>query len=121
MGPQTETPALTVSEVARDSGVSASAVRFYETHGLITATRTTGNQRRFDIHAACRVKVARVAQRVGLTVAEIRALLEGLPANPRPADWLQLQDALAAEATRRIAELHGVVGDITSSRRLCES
>jgi MerR family redox-sensitive transcriptional activator SoxR len=107
--------------VARESGVSASAVRFYETHGLITAARTTGNQRRFDIHAACRVKVARVAQRIGLTIAEIRAMLDALPPNPSPDDWFQLQASLAEEATRRIAGLHRVLDDITSSQKLCES
>ena len=47
---------LTVSEVASDSGVNASAVRFYEAHGLISAERTSGNQRRFSADAACRVK-----------------------------------------------------------------
>lgn len=112
---------LTVSDVARDSGASASAVRFYETHGLIAAARTPGNQRRFDTDAACRVKVARVAQRIGLTITEIRALLAALPANPGHDDSRQLQASLAAEATRRITELHAVLDDITSSQKLCEA
>ena len=64
---------LTVGEVARESGVSGSAVRFYERQGLVRAARTGGNQRRFDSDAACRIRVARVAQRVGL----IRLRLEG--------------------------------------------
>jgi hypothetical protein len=58
---------VTVSDLARDSGVSASAVRFYEDNGLITAERTPGNQRRFSPGDACRIKVIRVAQRVGLS------------------------------------------------------
>lgn len=70
---------LSVSEVARDSGVAPSAVRFYEKHGLITGQRTAGNQRRFHRVEPCLVKIVRVAQRVGLTVAEIRDLMADLP------------------------------------------
>src|SRR5690625_3837449 len=61
---------LTVGEVARDSGVSASAVRFYEKHAVVTADRTAGNQRRFGDAAVCRIQVARLAQRVGLRSEE---------------------------------------------------
>lgn len=75
---------------------------------------------RFDTHAACRVKVARVAQRIGLTITEIRALLDALPTNPRPDGWAQLQASLAEQATRRISELHAVLDDITTSQKLCE-
>lgn len=111
---------LTVGEVARESGVSGSAIRFYEREGLITATRTSGNQRRFGSEAACRVRVARAAQRIGLTVGEIRDLLAALPPEPDLADWQRLHDRLAAEAERRIAELHRALDDIRSGRRLCE-
>jgi MerR family redox-sensitive transcriptional activator SoxR len=111
---------LTVSEVARESGVNGSAIRFYESQGLITASRTSGGQRRFDHNAACRVKVARVAQRVGLSVQEIRDLLATLPADPDLADWKALHIRLAAEAKRRIAELNAALEEISSGRKLCE-
>ncbi|MFG2048744.1 MerR family transcriptional regulator [Micromonospora sp. NPDC048935] len=111
---------LTVGEVARESGVSGSAVRFYERQGLIAAARTSGNQRRFDSDAACRIRVARVAQRVGLTVNDIRDLLAVLPPNPEPADWQGLHDRLTAEAERRIRDLHAALDDIGSGRRLCD-
>jgi MerR family redox-sensitive transcriptional activator SoxR len=111
---------LTVSEVASESGVSGSAIRFYESHGLITAHRTSGNQRRFGAEAACRVKVARVAQRIGLTVSEIRSLLDALPTDPTLADWQALHEVLTAEANRRLAELHAALDDIRSGRKLCE-
>lgn len=88
---------------------------------MIAAARTPGNQRRFDPDAACRVKVARVAQRIGLTITDIRTMLDTLPINPGPDDWEQLQTSLADEATRRITELHGVLDDITASHKLCEN
>jgi MerR family transcriptional regulator, redox-sensitive transcriptional activator SoxR len=110
----------TVSQVAQDSGTSASAIRFYEAQGLIKATRTAGNQRRFREDAACRVKAARVAQRVGLTVNEVRELLDTLPPNPTLPDWQALHGHLKDEAERRIAELNAVLADISSGAKLCE-
>jgi MerR family redox-sensitive transcriptional activator SoxR len=112
--------ALTVSDVALESGVSGSAIRFYERQGLITASRTGGNQRRFGTEAACRVKVARVAQRIGLSVNEIRELLATLPPEPTLDDWKTLHEQLTAEARRRIAELHAALEEISSGRKLCE-
>ncbi|MEU4478412.1 MerR family transcriptional regulator [Micromonospora sp. NPDC023966] len=111
---------FTVGEVARESGVSGSAIRFYERQGLIEATRTGGNQRRFGSDAACRVRVARVAQRIGLSVTEIRGLLAALPPEPGLADWQALHEKLTGEAERRIRELHAALDDIRSGRRLCE-
>ncbi|GGM30027.1 hypothetical protein GCM10007977_034110 [Dactylosporangium sucinum] len=111
---------LTVSDVAAESGIAASAVRFYERQGLISAARTGGNQRRFDRDAVCRVKVARVAQRVGLSVAEIREMLATLPSDPRLDDWLRLRVQLADEAHRRISALEAVLDDIATDQKLCD-
>lgn len=110
----------TVGAVARESGVTESAVRFYERQGLVTAGRTAGNQRRFANDAACRIKLARVAQRVGLTVSEIRDLFAELPVDPGPADWEIVGARLAAEAERRIVELRAALAALGSGRRLCE-
>ena len=112
--------ALTVSEVAASAGVSASAVRFYDKHGLITAVRTSGNQRRFDVHAACRIRIARVAQRIGLTVTEIAELLAGQPPDAGLEDFRRQPEQQAAEALRRITELNAVLDDVTSGAKLCE-
>ncbi|GAB3706885.1 MerR family transcriptional regulator [Mariniluteicoccus flavus] len=114
------TTSLTVSEVAREAGVAASAVRFYDRHGVVTAVRTTTNQRRFDQDAACRIKVAKGAQRVGLTVAEIRDLLAGLPNNPRAEEWAVVCDDLIASAEQRIADLRSALHDLGTDTRLCE-
>ncbi|GLX99233.1 MerR family transcriptional regulator [Herbidospora sp. NBRC 101105] len=112
---------LTVGELARESGVAPSAVRFYETHGLLTAERTAGNQRRFQKSDVCRTKVVRVAQRVGLSVAEIKEVLDDLPPDPSPDDWRRLAESLVAEAHRRIRHLQQVLGEITGGGRLCET
>jgi MerR family transcriptional regulator, redox-sensitive transcriptional activator SoxR len=111
---------LTVAEVAIESGVSGSAIRFYERNGLIAATRTSGNQRRFDEHAACRVKVARVAQRVGLSVKEIREVLDGLGEEPTLEDWARVHHLLTTETRRRIDELNAALDAIASGDKLCE-
>ena len=114
------TTGLTVSEVAHASGASSSAVRFYEAQGLITARRTSGNQRRFGPDAACRVKVARVAQRIGLSVSEIAHILEELPPEPTLDDWLALHTRLTSEAQHRIDELNATLENLTSGRRVCD-
>jgi len=113
-------PRLTVGELARASGVAPSAVRFYETHGLITGERTAGNQRRFRDSDACRVKVIRVAQQVGLSVAEIKAFLDDLPDAPSATDWRRLAERLVQEATERIQRLASVVDDIVTGDKLCD-
>lgn len=113
-------PRLTVGKLAGASGVAPSAVRFYETHGLITGERTAGNQRRFHDADACRVKVIRVAQRVGLSVAEIKAFLDDLPDAPSEADWRRLTERLVQEATERIQRLALVLDDIAAGDNLCD-
>lgn len=110
----------TVGEVAADSGVAASAVRFYEQNGVITAVRTAGDQRRFDHSAACRIRVAKVAQRVGLTVREIAEVFAALPADPQPGDWARVADTLVAEAEARTAALRAHLAGMRSGSRLCD-
>lgn len=110
----------TVADVAAESGVAASAIRFYERHGLIHARRTTGNQRRFDEDAACRVKVARVAQRIGMRLVEIKNLLDALPPDADLLEWQRVHRVLNEEGQRRIAELNAALDDITSGHKLCE-
>jgi MerR family redox-sensitive transcriptional activator SoxR len=80
---------LTVAEVAARSGFAASALRFYEREGLIAATRTSGNQRRYERNVLRRLAFIRAARNVGLTLEEVRAELAQLPAErtPTTADW----------------------------------
>ncbi|WP_324650747.1 MerR family transcriptional regulator [Georgenia sp. H159] len=113
-------PTRTVSEVAAESGVAPSAVRFYEKHGVVEAERTAGNQRRFGAAAACRIEVARLAQRVGLTVREIAELFSELPPEPGPEDWQHVADRLVAEAEHRVARLRSQLDALGSDGKLCE-
>lgn len=111
---------LPMGELARLSGVAPSAIRFYERHGLVTAYRTTGNQRRFPPDAVCRIKMARVAQSVGLTVREIAAVLDELPDEIGPADWERVGRRLVDEGVARIRRLERAVTEIASGARLCD-
>jgi len=111
---------FTVGWLARASGVTPSAVRFYEAHGLITSERTGGNQRRFHEPDACRVKIIRVAQRIGLSVAEIKKVLDELPQEPTATDWQRLSRRLVDEATCRMQQLQHVLEDIATDDELCE-
>lgn len=113
---------LTVGRLAEATHVAPSAIRFYDVHGLLPSSRTPGNQRRFAAHVSCRVKMIRICQRVGLTVAEIRELLDVLPADREaaPADWQALTDRLRAELNTRIRELTEVLDDVSGNSVLCQ-
>jgi len=83
---------VTIGELAARTGVAASALRYYEKLDLIRAERTTGNQRRYARSTIRRVSFVRIAQRVGLSLDEIRDALATLPQErtPTKADWTRL-------------------------------
>ena len=86
---------ISIGELAKRSGVAASAIRFYEEEGLISSTRTEGGQRQYRRDALRRVGFIRAAQAVGLNLAEIRSALETLPGQRTPTkqDWQRLSRA----------------------------
>ena len=86
---------LTIGQLAERAGVATSAIRFYESRGLLASDRTTGNQRRYAQSTLRRVAFIRTAQRVGLTLEEIGAALGTLPDSrtPTKADWARLSRA----------------------------
>jgi MerR family redox-sensitive transcriptional activator SoxR len=104
-----------VGQVAERSGVAASALRFYERQGLITADRTAGNQRRYHCDVLCRVAMIRACQRVGLSIAEIRTALAALPEGhiPGPEDWNRLSQRLQSELHDRIDDLNRALHALT--------
>ena len=83
---------LTMSEVTRRSGFAASALRFYEAQGLVSAGRTGGGRRTYQRSVLRRLAFIRAASNVGLSLAEIRAELEQLPQErtPTKADWQRI-------------------------------
>lgn len=94
---------LSVGELARRSGVSVSALHFWEREGLIHGWRTGGNQRRYERAMLRRVAVIKVAQTVGIPLAEIRARLDALPGGKQ--GWTKLAGDWRADLDRRIALL----------------
>ena len=106
-GPAGLPTTLSVGEVAQRSGVAVSTLHFYETKGLISSERTAGNQRRYARAVLRRVSFIRVAQRVGISLADIAAALSALPATVAPSreDWSRLSAAWRAELDERMAQL----------------
>jgi len=98
---------LTIGEVARRSGIAASAIRFYESKGLIKSRRNDGNQRRYARDVLRRVAVIKVAQRTGIPLTAIREALRALPEGrtPTAGDWQRLSARWKAELDERIATL----------------
>jgi MerR family redox-sensitive transcriptional activator SoxR len=101
------TDQLTVSEVADRSGFAPSALRFYEREGLVHATRTTGNQRRYERNVLRRLAFIRAARNVGLSLEEVAAALATLPENRTPtrADWTRLSRTWRSRLDAQIAAL----------------
>lgn len=104
-----------MGEVAHRSGVAVSALHFYEKEGLITSRRTAGNQRRFRRDVLRRLAFIRIAQRVGIPLAEVRNALEGLPhgRTPNRADWEELSRRWRTELDDRIRRLEQLRDDFT--------
>jgi MerR family redox-sensitive transcriptional activator SoxR len=98
---------IPIGELARRSGMAASALRFYEEQGLIESHRSESGRRQFARSALRRVAFVRAAQAVGLTLDQIRAALAGLPngRTPTQQDWQRLSSAWQPLLDQRIAEL----------------
>lgn len=106
---------LLIGEVARRSGVAASALRFYEERGLITSERADGGQRRFPRAVLRRIAFIVFAQRIGLTLGEIGTELAKLPPDRAPTghDWSRLSKTWTSRIDERIAELERLRAGLT--------
>lgn len=106
----------TIGQVAERSGLSISALHFYEREGLIFSTRNEGNQRRFGRDTLRRLAFIRAAQSVGISLADIGAALDGLPRRrtPREADWSKLAAAWRDQLDGRIEQLERLRDDLTT-------
>ena len=116
MTPHGEGPAwFTVGELAARSGVATSALRFYEERGLIFAMRTASGHRRFPRPMARVVAFILFAQRVGLTLEEIRVELQKLPRGRAPTgdDWARLSATWSERLAERMAELERLKRGLT--------
>ena len=101
---------LSIGEVAERSGVAPSALRFYESVGLISSTRTSGNQRRYRRSTLRRIAVVQAGKAAGIPLGQIQEAFALLPDDRVPGrrDWERLSRAWRADVDRRIATLEGL-------------
>lgn len=98
---------LSIGELARRTGVSVSALRFYEARGLLMASRNEGGHRRFDRSDIRRVSFVVITQRYGFTIDDIAQFMATLPPErtPTKADWARLSKAIRGSLNDRIDTL----------------
>jgi MerR family transcriptional regulator, redox-sensitive transcriptional activator SoxR len=98
---------LPPSELAARSGVAVSALHFYERQGLISSSRTSGNQRRYTRDTLRRVAFIKMSQRLGIPLARVRDALATLPADrvPTSRDWARLSAGWRSDLDDRILHL----------------
>jgi MerR family transcriptional regulator, redox-sensitive transcriptional activator SoxR len=110
---------LAIGEVSRRTGVAASALHYYEQLGLITSTRTSGNQRRYSRHMLRRISLILVAKRLGISLADVQEVFATLPHDVRPklrdwrrvsSRWQERLEAKKREIEQLQRELTGCIG-----------
>jgi MerR family redox-sensitive transcriptional activator SoxR len=107
---------LTIGDVTERSGVAASALRFYETRGLIDSQRTTGNQRRYERSVLRRLAFIQAGRVAGVPLEQLRAALATLPSTRPPAsrDWERLSRRWRDDLDVRIAALQALRDRLTT-------
>jgi MerR family transcriptional regulator, redox-sensitive transcriptional activator SoxR len=107
---------ISIGELSRRSGVSQSALRFYEREGLIAAARTDGNQRRYAGVTLRRVALIQAGKAAGIPLERIRDALDTLPAGRTPTkrDWERLSSSWRRELDERIATLEAIRTRLTT-------
>jgi MerR family transcriptional regulator, redox-sensitive transcriptional activator SoxR len=107
---------LTIGEVSARSGVAPSALRFYERRGLIGATRSDGNQRRYDRSVLRRLAFIQAGRAAGISLQRIGAALDALPQGRTPGrrDWERLSNRWRDDLDARIATLQALRERLTT-------
>jgi MerR family transcriptional regulator, redox-sensitive transcriptional activator SoxR len=107
---------VTIGELSARSGVSQSALRFYERQGLIASRRTDGNQRRFPGVTLRRVALVQAGRAAGIPLDRIRSALDELPDGKTPTkrDWERLSRSWRREIDERIETLLAIRGRLTT-------
>lgn len=98
---------IPIGEMARRTGLSVSAIRFYEDKGLVEPIRNAGNQRRFLRSDIRRLSFILIAQQLGLALAEIEEELRKLPQGrtPNAKDWQKISGSIRDQLDRKISLL----------------
>ncbi len=119
---------LSIGDLAARTGLSVSAIRFYEGKGLITPDRNDGNQRRFEGSDIRRLSFILIAQQMGLTIEQIKSVMASLPdgRTPTKADWSKISRMFRKTLDERIAmmermrdRLDGCIGCGCLSLKAC--
>lgn len=97
-------PTLSIGELANRTGLAITAIRFYETEGLVAPTRNAGGQRRFKRGDMRRLAFIKISQNLGFSLSEIREALSTLPdgRTPTKKDWERLSKHFAQQIDQRI-------------------
>ena len=104
--------ALTITAVARRAGLRTSAIRYYESVGLLPAPTRVGGRRRYDADVLPRLTLIAAAQQMGFTIAEIGTLMHGFDAGtPAYARWQAL-------ATKKLIEVEALIARAEGMRHL---
>jgi len=102
-GPAADGPLLTIGQLAAETGVLSSTIRFWERKGLLAPARRQSGQRRYEATAARSVALLRLCQEAGLTLADIRRLRDERAVTPR--SWHTLVEQKLADVERQITAL----------------
>ena len=110
------TELLSVGQIAARSGIPISTLHFYEAKGLIRSERNAGNQRRYPRYILRQLAVIRVAQSLGLSLAEIREHMATLPAAglPTAADWRRLSSEWSRDLEEKIEKMTALKNKLTA-------
>ena len=105
---------LSIGEISQRTGVATSALRFYESIGLIESMRSSGNQRRFQRAVIRRVAVIKAAQRSGIPLDQIGRAMSALPVDRAPArdDWERFSKSWKQDLEDRIGQLTRIKDDL---------
>ena len=98
---------ISIGTLARRTGLAVSAIRYYETQGLISSERTSGGQRRFLRSDIRRLSFVMISQQFGFSIADIREALSQLPdgRTPNEADWARMAQGFRRHLDAKIATL----------------
>ena len=109
------TQPLSIGEVIRRTGVSASALHFYERKGLVSSERTSGNQRIYARHMLRRISLILVAKRLGISLADVAHIFAGLPTDHAPThdDWQYVSRIWKRQLEERRRQIEALEHELT--------
>lgn len=101
------TKLITIGMLAKRTGTTVSALRFYSDRNLIECTRSTGGKRLFKKEVIRRVSFILIAQQLGYTLEQIQIQMAGLPSGRTPTkrDWEKLSSRFSSDLDEKIAQM----------------